>query len=93
MDYVRTSRKTIPLDKKLSSGKIYLSCDCLTLYLASWSSSRHFALASAGLGFKSWLFQVEVGSLGKSLYMPFPTPLMGKQVPGYRQYARVMRHL
>ena len=36
------------------------------------------ALGSEGLGFKSWLCQVDVESLGKALYMHFLTPLMSK---------------
>ena len=44
--------------------------------VASWSNGRHLDLGSGGSGFKSWLCQVDVESLGKALYMHFLTPLM-----------------
>ena len=44
--------------------------------VASWSSGRHLVLGSGGPGFKSWLCQFDVESLGKALYMHFLTPLM-----------------
>ena len=46
--------------------------------VALWSSGRHLALGSGGLGFEYWLCQVDVESLGKALYVHFPTPLMCK---------------
>ena len=41
----------------------------------SWSSCRHSALGSKDPEFESWLNQVNVESLGKALYMHFPTAL------------------
>ena len=46
--------------------------------VALWSSGRHLASGSEGLGFESWLCQVDVESLGKALYMHFLTSLMCK---------------
>ena len=49
------------------------------MYVASLSSGRHLAMGSGGLGFKSWLYQVDDESLGKVLHMHFLTPLMCKK--------------
>ena len=57
-----------------------------------WSSGRHLASGSEGLGFESWFCQVDVESLGKALYMDFPHSCV-KRVPDYRQYVRVARNL
>ena len=47
-----------------------LRVSCVVL----WSSGRHLALGSWGPGFESWLYQVDVESFGKALFMHFPHP-------------------
>ena len=49
-----------------------------SLRSTEWSSGRHLASGSGGPRFESWLCQVDVESLGKTLYMHFLTPLMCK---------------
>ena len=43
-----------------------------------WPISRHLALGLGGPGSESWLCQVDVESLGKTLYMHFHTPWICK---------------
>ena len=42
--------------------------------MALWSSGRHLATGSEGVGFESWLREVDVESFGKALYMNVPYP-------------------
>ena len=44
--------------------------------VALWSSGRHLVSGSEGPGFKSWLCQVDVESLGKTLYMHLKRQLL-----------------
>ena len=75
---VRTqpSGERIPASACLSDIQTFKPSSCF--FLALWSSGRHLALGSGGPGFESWLCQVDVESLGKAIYMHFPTPLMCK---------------
>ena len=65
-------KQRLPL--RIKDKRISKVCVCVAL----WASGRHLASGSEGLGFESWLCQIDVESLGKSLYMHFLTSLVCK---------------
>ena len=69
---------------------------CISVFM-SWRrclvENTVLVLGSGGPGFESWLCQVDVESMGKTLCMQFSSPhSFVKRVPDYWQYPRVTRY-
>ena len=67
--------------RAISNGKVGTAVIFLSLLTESVWCHGHvvdFALGSGGPGFESWLCQVDLGSMEKTIYMHFLFPLICK---------------